>query len=334
MFPWPGVGSQQAPNRIMPALVQRFRLQRPMEGLNIPTEISKGILAVHGDLAQQWLEELPNLAAALCDRWEVQLGSERWGAISLVIPGIRHGVPVALKLVPKNWLSRREIHALRFWNGRGAVQVLEHDDEASALLLERLIPGKELAELFEEDRDGESTVIACDVIRSIPKELPTEIGDWNTAEGRCSELQGLRRRFNGSTGPFPIPIFERAERIFKELVESQRSKILVHADLHQYNILSAQRSPWLAIDPHGLIAEPEYEVGAILRNPDGLASHPDCAAISKRRVDQMCDLLGYHRERIIGWGMCQAVLAAWWSLEDYGKDFENDLRIAEIFSEM
>lgn len=305
-----------------------------MEGLNIPTEIAQGILAVHGDLAQRWLDELPLLVATLCERWEVQLGPERWGAISLVIPGIRHGVPVALKLVPKHWLSRREIHALLFWNGRGTVEVLEHDEEASALLLERLIPGQELTKMFYEGVDIKATQIACDVIRNIPKELPTETGDWSTAEGRCSELQELRRRFEGTTGPFPTPIFERAERIFKELVDSQGSQILVHADLHHYNILSAQRSPWLGIDPHGLIAEPEYEVGAILRNPDGLASHPDCATISRRRVDQMCELLGYDRERIIGWGMCQAVLAAWWSLEDYGENFENDLRIAEIFSEM
>ncbi len=37
-------------------------------------------------------------------------------------------------------------------------------------------------------------------------------------------------------------------------------------DLHHENILAAERAPWLAIDPKGVIGEPAYEMGALLRN--------------------------------------------------------------------
>jgi streptomycin 6-kinase len=73
---------------------------------------------------------------------------------------------------------------------------------------------------------------------------------------------------------------------------------LLHADLHHHNILAAERHPWLAIDPKGVIGDAAYE-----RAP-------------------------------LGWELVQSVLSAWWSFEDHGHGYEAALHIAELISRL
>ena len=80
------------------------------------------------------------------------------------------------------------------------------------------------------------------------------------------------------------------------------SPVLLHGDLHHDNILSAERAPWLAIDPKGLVGEPAYETGAWLRNshPE-LLNSPHPARTLARRIDQLAAELNSERARIHGW---------------------------------
>ena len=93
--------------------------------------------------------------------------------------------------------------------------------------------------------------------------------------------------------------------------------------------MSAAREPWLAIDPKGVIGEPEYEVGAFLRSH--LLSQTQPERLLTRRADQFADELGFDRGRILGWGLAQAVLAAWWSFEDSGQVWDDAITCAELF---
>ena len=40
--------------------------------------------------------------------------------------------------------------------------------------------------------------------------------------------------------------------------------------------------------------------------------------------------LDFDRARILGWGLAQAVLAAWWCIEDHGGGWEGVIRSAEL----
>ena len=87
----------------------------------------------------------------------------------------------------------------------------------------------------------------------------------------------------------------------------------------------------MALDPKGVIGEPAYETGAWLRNPlPNVGRWPDAGRHLARRVDQLADLLGIDRQRIIAWGICQAVLSAVWDIDDstFG-GWEATLPIAE-----
>ena len=126
---------------------------------------------------------------------------------------------------------------------------------------------------------------------------------------------------------------EEAETLFAELSASMAAPVLLHGDLHHDNILAAQRHPWLAIDPKGLIGEQAYETGALLRNPlQQLLQVPQPSRILSRRIDQLAEELALDRMRIRGWGLAQAVLSAWWSVEDHGLIGRNAIICAELLA--
>jgi len=107
-----------------------------------------------------------------------------------------------------------------------------------------------------------------------------------------------------------------------ELICSMSDPIVLHGDLHHWNILSATREPWLALDPKGVVGEHEYEVGAWLRNPfPQILETSNARGFTARRVDQLVEGLGFDRSRIIAWAFCQAVLAALWSFEEGSDEY-------------
>jgi streptomycin 6-kinase len=128
---------------------------------------------------------------------------------------------------------------------------------------------------------------------------------------------------------------EEAERLFTELLGSMSEQVLLHGDLHHYNILAAERQPWLAIDPKGVVGEPAYEVGALMRNqlPQPLAG-AEASRFIARRLDQLAEELGLDRARLHGWTLAQAVLSAWWSVEDHGYGGESAIALAQLLYKM
>jgi streptomycin 6-kinase len=80
------------------------------------------------------------------------------------------------------------------------------------------------------------------------------------------------------------------------------------------------------------VGEPAYETGALLRNPAKLLDEPRPDQILARRVDQLAEELGFDRERVRGWGLAQAVLAAFWSVEDGSDVWQQPLVCAELIA--
>jgi streptomycin 6-kinase len=97
----------------------------------------------------------------------------------------------------------------------------------------------------------------------------------------------------------------------------------------------AQRQPWLALDPKGVVGEAAYETGALLRNPAGrVLKSANPRGMMARRIDQLASELGFERERIRAWALAQAVLSAWWSIEDHGYGWEDAITYAEILAQL
>ena len=298
----------------------------------IPEAFSQRMIEMSGEDGRQWIARLPEILEAYAQRWSLTLEPAFPLSYNYVAPGIRtDGTEVVLKLGVPNRELLSEMHALQVYDGRGIVALLEADFEQQVFLLERIRPGIALVNLKDDD---ERTRIACRTMQQLWVPGTTD-RPLLTVKNWTAGLSKLRPHFNGTTGPFPPKLVDAAEHIFADFIPNQGRKVLLHGDLHHWNILSATRQPWLALDPKGVIGEREYEVGALLRNPDlGKFNRAELKQLQERRLGIMVEILGFDRQRILGWGLAQAVLSAWWSVEDHGNFSKNALRCAEVLYEL
>ena len=297
----------------------------------IPAAFARTQVEVHGDIGVAWLARLPATLAACAQRWELAIEppfphlSYHYAA-----PAVRaDGTPVVVKACAPTGEFALEAATLRAYDGRGAARLLASDAAREVLLLERLQPGTLLLDLADDEA---ATASAAGVMRALWCPVPQghpfpAVADWGRGFAR------LRRRYGGGTGPFPTALVERAERLYADLGASAAPPVLLHGDLHHYNILDAGPRGWLAIDPKGIVGEPAYEVGAFLRNRlPGPLPNPEAGDILARRIAIFAAVLGLDGARIRAWGLAQAVLSAWWSMEDHGHGWEPALALAGLLA--
>lgn len=308
-----------------------------LEGeLGLPHNFVQTVCSTWGEPGRAWLRTLPTLLEDSARRWGLTLSLPFPNlTFHYVAPAVMaDGTEAVLKAGVPDKEIQREAAALRAFDGRGSVRLLDADTDTGLLLLERLRPGAVLTTLAEEASDTEATRIAASVMRGLWRpappghEFPT-VGDWGQGFAR------LRARFGGGVGPLPRAWVEEAESLFAELLASSAPPVLLHGDLHHDNILSAERQPWLAIDPKGLVGEPAYEVGALLRNlwPDR-HMHQNTQRLLDRRARQLAEELELDLARVRGWAVAQAVLSAWWGIEDGDgdSDWGNAIAVAELLA--
>ena len=293
----------------------------------VPEQFTKTITSTFGKAGAAWLTQLPGILELCAQRWSLTVMPHFSNlSYNYVAPAVRaDGTEVILKVSVPNaeWLT--ELDALRLYDGRGICRLLAFDQEQGAMLLERLKPGVMLASVTD---DEEATMIAAQVMRQLWRPAPLT-HSFPTVANWAKGLEELRKTFDGGTGPFPIKLVEEAERLFAELIASMGEPLLLHGDLHHYNILTAEREPWLAIDPKGLVGEPAYETGALLRNPFGIEKRPDLVQFTTRRIDQLAAELVIDRARIRGWNVAQAVLSIWWDYEGNSDHWREGIAFAE-----
>lgn len=221
----------------------------------------------------------------------------------------RDGVPLVLKLLPLGSDEYQSASILAHWRGEGAVQLVEADE--GAVLIERAMPGDDLTGLVAAGGDDEATLALCEVMSKLNRPAPRGRGprtvvDWGKGFARDRSI--------ALAAGVPGDLIDRAEAVFMRLCRTQAPPIVLHGDLQHYNVLRDARRGWLAIDPKGILGEPAYETGAMLRNPDD-PRHPPHIAIA-RRTKLLCDRLGYDSLRVLGWCFSQWMLSILWAIED------------------
>ncbi|MGI5213077.1 aminoglycoside phosphotransferase family protein [Plantactinospora sp. CA-290183] len=278
--------------------------------------LTRNVVTVWGEDGRRWLAGLLETLAQTCRDW--QLTPDRPYELAyhyVTAVTCADGTRAVLKLgVPSGESLRTEAPTLDAWAGRGAVRLLRADLDRGALLLERAEPGDRLRDLVPA-RDTEATSIAVDVLRklAVPPPPGCPLPDLLTlAQGFDDHLA----RF-GDGGPLPTDLIVRANGLMRELCASAPERMVLHGDLHHDNILRAEREPWLAIDPHGFVGDPGYEVGALLYNPEPDDRDPALTALVPARVEQLADGLGMPVDRVVAWGFVHAVLSDVWTAEDW-----------------
>ncbi len=296
--------------------------------MNLPPDFVNNIIHSYREAGQRYLDTLPDLLADAARRWDLTLGEPFLLSYNYVCAATRaDGTPAVLKVGVPNIELTSEINTLRVYNGEGCCRLYEADPEAGFLLLERLRPGAMLTTLADDDR---ATEIAGNVMKRIQRPVPAVDGflslkDW------FDELQSLRPRFGGGTGPFPEKTFFIVEGLIRDLFAEARPQVLLHGDFHHYNVLSSERG-WLVIDPKGVAGHPEYEAGPFLVNPyNFVPEESEAIRRVQRRIAILSERTGMERQRLLLWATCFSVLSSFWDTEADGTGGETCRAWTEIF---
>ncbi len=296
----------------------------------------KNAIAVRGkEAGQKWLDSIPDLIQEYQKKWSITVSEPFTLSYNYVAPAKRaDGAQAVLKIgFPSDNEFLSEIEALREFNGQGIIKLLEFDREKGIILLERVLPGRPLSTL---ENDEEATRIAAGVAKKLWKpasksNLLTPLERWYKG------FERYRARFTTHSAPLPEDIVSRGERLFSQMLETTQEPMLIHGDFHHLNILSSERDGWLAIDPKGVIGDPAYDTAVFLYNPiPMLFKKEPILNIVKKRIDIFSRELGIEKKRIISWGIAQSVLSAIWSVEDNqaGEGSDYTIKFATLLLEL
>lgn len=304
--------------------------QLPRLAAPLPGAFVRRIHEAFGADGLAWLARLPSLLVDLAARWEVVLGPPFELSYNYVLPATRvDGTAAVLKIGVPVAENRREIAALRVYDGHGACRVIQSDVERCAMLLERVVPGDMLVRLVRTD-DEQATRIGARLLRTLWRPVPATAGATfkPLAEWFVRAFDRHRAEYGGP-GPLPAYVFDAGVALAGALLDSAPAPVLLHGDFHHYNVLSATRTDWLAIDPKGMTGDRGYDVGPFICNPhpqDG----PRSPALLNRRLDILAEELEYDRPRLREWSIAHAVLSACWSAESHGRGWEAAVAVAEM----
>lgn len=286
-----------------------------MPAVSVPADFRDRVVRVSGDEGEAWVASLPRLVAEAAERWDLTVAPPFEPlSYNYVAPATRaDGTAAVLKALLPDPVRETEPAVLALCRGDGMVRLLEHDPKSGVMLLERVTPGRPLLELEDDEA---ATRIAAGLMLRIRHEPPPG-HPFPTVAGWLQAFDRHRAAYSG-TGPLQRDLFELAEALAPGLFASSGPPVVLHGDLHHWNILSAAREPWLAIDPQGVVGDPAFEVGAWLRNP---MPHIPETPILARRVAILAEELAFERQRVTAWGVVNAVLSATWSAEDNGTNW-------------
>ena len=263
-----------------------------------------------GEAARTWLARLPELVGELCVRWGLRVtGDPMHGYMALVVPVLRGDTRCALKV---SWIDDETVNeaaALAWWDGGGAVRLLDADDTAGALLLEWLDPRRSLAEADL----SVAVPVAGRLLRRLAVPVPAGwpgrpvpgLRQW--ALDLAAELPG---RWRATERPFPARRLDEAVEVAAALAP-RAGGLLANRDLHYHNVLAGEREPWLVIDPKVMRGDAEFGLAPLLWRRLDEAGGP---AGLRRRFDALVDEAELDAELARGWTLLRAVDYQLWGL--------------------
>jgi streptomycin 6-kinase len=255
--------------------------------------------------AERWLEGLPQLLASLEREWSLTLGEPYLGGTEAYVARATcaDGSPAVLKaLVARGGgQAAREIRVLELAGGEGCVRLLRSDPVREVLLLEQL--GPSLFDLGLPARRRQEILV--EAARRV----------WRRAPGAplpsgAHHAHGLGDDAIRAWEELGRPCDERAivhavtcaRR--REVEHDEARAVLVHGDVHQWNALQAPAGGWKLIDPDGLLAEPELDLGILMReDPEPLLAGES----ARGRAAWLARKTGLDATAIWEWGVVERV---------------------------
>lgn len=260
--------------------------------------------------AEQWLADLPSLIERISNDWHLDVGAPfADGTEAWVAPAQRaDGTDAVLKLcVPRVGVhpAAHEVAVLRLSGGRGCAELFAADIARGALLIERL--GSSLHDLrWPVGRRHQALAAAAQAMWRPVDDAVNELGFMTGADKATLLIDFITTTWERLDRPCSTTAVDHALVCaeHRRAAHDPKRSMLLHGDVHEWNaLLVPGTSDIKLIDPDGLIAEPEYDLGIIMREDpiDLLDGDPF------ERATRLADLTGHDATAIWEWGVIERV---------------------------
>jgi streptomycin 6-kinase len=271
---------------------------------------------------QAWASRLPEAVRSVEAQWSLHVGKpfRPEGSTAWVAPATTaDGADVVVKIGWPHFEADHEADALRLWDGHGAVRVLAAQalPHATALLLERCVPGSSLSGRPEPEQDVVIT-------RLLPRlwVTPPPGHSFRPLQAMCDawadEFEQMARPAHGHAD---AGLVSEGLTLLRLLPGATPADVVLCTDLHAGNVLASTRQPWLAIDPKPFVGDPAYDLTQHMLNcRERLAADP------RALVDRVAGLAGVDAERVLSWLFARCVQESrqWPELLDVARDLAPD----------
>jgi streptomycin 6-kinase len=270
-----------------------------VSAITIPSQLAGAVEEDDYPARLDWLAALPIVIAQIASEWKLELGEpfQPGGQCAWVAPARgRAGEKLVLKVGWRHREAEHEADALRFWDGQGAVHCLAARtlEDTTALLLECCIPGEQLKCALPEP---EQDVVLARLMHRLWQRLPVHGNPFGSLVSMCDLWAGsFEQDFATDARGMDSGLAREGIALLRELPRSAEHAVLLCTDLHADNVLSAEREPWLMIDPKPFVGDPTFEPIQHMLNCDQRLATDPCA-LARR----MADLLEVDRDRVKMW---------------------------------
>jgi streptomycin 6-kinase len=283
---------------------------------------------LYGKAGLTWIKDLPAHITQLCEKHGLRflnpMSNLMYHFVGLVeiIPS---GEKAAIKIAPINQNISHEAKWLQCFN-KGVPKIYWYDEAYHAYLMECLTPGEPLKLKVGVDDD-----LATRTISQIILDLQAN----QKIQYEFKHLSELEKSYAVLKGRIDNKLLSQATSWFQEMTADRTQDVLLHGDLHHDNILS-HGLVWKAIDPHGYIGDPVFEVGPMIYNPGGeyFPKNRPIAQTIERRLKILAESLPFDAQRIKAWAFCMTVLSIAWTVEDHAYVPEFQLMIADVIDKI
>lgn len=290
------------------------------------------------DKSGTWADTLPELVADLERQWSVHVTEQLFGGTSAFVARVRTaagGAAVMKVAVPDHTFSR-QVQALERAAGHGYVQVLAHDPDRSAVLLEALGPSL--------DQMGYSPERQLRTLCTMLKQAWMVRSVAGTATlpliNKAQELHAfVLKLWEELDDPCPQRVVEQA----LDYAQQRASRfhpgrcVVVHGDAapsHALQVLTPRdgaEAGFVFVDPDGFLGDPAYDLGVALRDWNAeLSVSKEPGRLARHYCRVLAASSGVSENAIWQWGFLERVSTGLYALslgaEDLGRPF---LRSAE-----
>lgn len=288
--------------------------------------LEKNVRNIWGQKGQAWLNQLPEVIKLLSERWSLiaikPVKNMSYNYVALA--NQQNKRPAVLKISCDTQLITNEYKALKHFNGRGAIKVIDIDKQHNALLLEQASPGYLLKD--HHPRDIKDTInIYATVIRELANQKQPDtqyihVNMWCKAIDRIDDER------------IASHLVKKAKDIKEFLLNSAKKEYLCHGDLHLENIIQ-HKNKWLSIDPKGIISEMAFEAAAFdLIDKSEWTNPKTIQGKIIKRINLLASTLGIDKDRLLAWIFLRVIISAQWFIEDNGNPDEMRNLASYIFT--